>query len=110
MKKRFICECGFSTNNVYEMARHNADNEDAIIWAVRLNEKYSFNLFAFFEELYNIITEGRIDEAQFFLQATGMAFLASMDGGLEELVQEAIVQEEISVMDESLLRILKENK
>jgi len=110
MKKRFTCECGFSTDNVYKMARHNADDEDAIIWAVRLSEEYSFNLFAFLEELYSVLAEGNVDEAKFSLQATGMAFLAAMDGDLEELVREAIVQEELSAMDESLLRILKENK
>ena len=110
MKKRFTCECGFDTDNVYEMARHHVDDDDAVLWVVRLSEKYSFNLFSFLEELYEVITEGNIEEAKFFLQATGMAFLAAMDGDLEELVQEAIVQEELSAMDESLMRILKENK
>ena len=110
MKKRFCCECGFETNNVYEMARHQVDDDEAILWVIRLSEKYSFNLFSFLEEMYSVLEEGNIDEAKFFVQATGMAFLASMDGALDELVQEAIVQEEISVMDESLMRILKENK
>lgn len=110
MKKKFACECGFDTDNVYEMARHQVDDDDAILWVIRLSEKYSFNLFSFLEELYSVITEGDIDEAKFFLQATGMAFLAAMDGDLDNLVQEAIVQEELSVMDESLMRILKENK
>lgn len=110
MKKVFSCECGFQTNNVYQMARHQVDDDDAILWVVRLSEKYSFNLFSFLEELYEVLEEDNVTEAKQFIQATGMAFLAAMDGDLENLVQESIVQEEISVMDESLMRILKENK
>lgn len=110
MKKKFNCECGFETNNVYDMVRHQTDDDDAVLWVIRLSEKYSFNLFSFLEELHSIIEEGDLDEAKFYLQATGMAFFAAMDGELDSLVQEAIVQEEVSAMDESLMRILKENK
>jgi hypothetical protein len=110
LKKKFTCECGFGTDNVYEMARHHSDEDDSILWLVKLSDKYSFNLFSFLDEVYKVVSEGDIEQAKFFLQATGMAFLAAMDGDLEELVQEAIVQEELSAMDESLMRILKERK
>ena len=109
MKKKFNCECGFSTDNIFELGEHHSEDDMEIMWMARLSERYSFNLFPFFSEVYKCIDNGNYEKAKMFLQATGMAFLAAMNGDLEELVDEAIIQEEVSEIDESLKKILMEN-
>lgn len=109
MKKKFNCECGFGTDSIFELGEHHAEDDTEIMWMARLSERYSFNLFPFFAEVYKSIENGNYEKAKMFLQATGMAFLAAMNGDLEELVDEAIIQEEVSEIDESLKKILMEN-
>lgn len=109
MKKKFSCECGFTTNNVFELGEHHADEDMEIMWMARLSEKYSFNMFPFMAEVYRCIESNELDKAKMFLQLTGMAFFAAMSGDLEDLVDEAIIQEEMSEIDDSLKKILMEN-
>ena len=43
------------------------------------------------------------------VQSTTTAFAASALGELDELVEESIVQQELSEMDEDLIKLLKED-
>jgi len=104
MKKEYNCECGYSTENIFDLIRHESDVE--IQWMVRLNESYSFNLFAFFETIYNADS---LDSVKHLISSTTTAFAASALGELDELIEESIVQEEVSEIDEDLIKLLKED-
>lgn len=104
MKKEYNCECGYSTDTVFDLLRH--ESEVQIQWMVRLNDSYSFDIFSFLEALYNIDS---LKDMRQLVQSTTTAFAASALGELDELVEESIVQQELSEMDEDLIKLLKED-
>jgi hypothetical protein len=103
MKKEYNCECGYSTDNIFDLIRHESDVQ--IQWMVRLNDSYSFDIFSFLEALYNLDS---LNDVRQLVQSTTTAFAASALGELDELVEESIVQQELSEIDEDLIKLLKE--
>ena len=104
MKKEYNCECGYGADNIFDLIRHESSVQ--IQWMVRLNDSYSFDIFSFLEALYNIDS---LKDMKQLVQSTTTAFAASALGELDELVEESIVQQELSEMDEDLIKLLKED-
>jgi len=106
----FVCEqaeCDFQSCDIFEFLEHCGIEYG---WGVRLNKRYSFDLFEFLSIL-NVManvgdTEGMYDHVQ---NATLLMINASGDD-LDAFIHEAVVQSEMSSLMEGIEGLLKENE
>jgi hypothetical protein len=102
MNPDFRCGCGEGFYDIFDYLTHDGDQPQ---WMVRLSERYSMNMFELLRQLSDLCND---QESHDVIQAAAVAFFASSIGELEDITTESIIQNEISELDEDLIRLLKE--
>lgn len=104
MTPEFKCGCGDEFDDIFDYLTHDGDEPQ---WMLRLSSRYSMNMFELFKQLNQLADD---QESHDIIQAVALAFHASSMGELDEITTESIIQNEISELDEDLIRLLKEER
>ena len=81
-----------------------------IKWAVRLDKRYSFDLFEFLQILNDIIDVGDLDEAYDHIQSATLLMVNASGDDLHEFIEEAVVRSEMDNVMAGVEGLLKENE
>lgn len=99
-------DCGFSSSDVFEFLQHcNIDFE----WGVRLNKRFSFDLFTFLNLINDLTNRGDLDAIWDAVQSATLMMVNVSDGDLEEFVEEIVVAGEMDDMMSDLEKLLKKD-
>ena len=103
----FVCKKdNFITDNLFEYMNHFGVEYD---WMVRLNPKFSLNLFDFLSEMSNFIDKGMFDEAWEHLQSVVLLLINASGEDFEEFVEEAQVISSSQDMFDQIERFLDDD-
>jgi hypothetical protein len=104
----FSCQddCDFTTCNVFEFLEHCGVEFG---WEVKLNKRYSFDLFTFLQILSQLVDEGDLDGIFDHVQSATTLLINASDDDLEEYIEEAVVASELKDIINGAERLLKDN-
>jgi hypothetical protein len=104
----FSCQddCDFTTCNVFEFLDHCGVEFG---WEVKLNKRYSFDLFTFLQILSQLVDEGDLDGIFDHVQSATTLMINASDDDLEEYIEEAVVASELKDIINGAERLLKDN-
>lgn len=104
----FECEdsCDFKTCDIFEFMDHCGVEFG---WAVKLNKRYSFDLFTFLQLLNDMVEVGDLDAMYDHVQSATLMMVNASEGDLEEFMEESIVESEMGELMTGLERLLKEH-
>ena len=104
----FSCQddCDFTTCNVFEFLDHCGVEFG---WEVKLNKRYSFDLFTFLQILSQLVDEGDLDGIFDHVQSATTLMVNASDDDLEEYIEEAVVASELKDIINGAERLLKDN-
>ena len=101
------CECGFETDDIFEMFEHTEINMQ---WQLKISKDFSFNLYSFFEELNRLARQGNSEEVYDAIQAISyMLYKAAENDNFDAQLKDVFVRKESEELIENLERMLKEN-
>ena len=105
----FSCkdDCDFTTCNVFEFLDHCGVEFG---WDVRLNERYSFDLFTFLQILNVLVDKGDLDAIFDHVQSATTLMINASDDDLEDYIEEAVVASEMKDIINGAERLLKEHE
>lgn len=95
----------FSTENIFEYMHHAGMDFD---WMVKLNRKYSFNMFTFLEQLAWNMSEKNYKQVWHSVQGVALLFVNSSGDDFEEFMKETEVVSSADDMFEQIEDFLKE--
>lgn len=99
--------CDFSTCDLFEFLEHCGVEYE---WGVRLNKRYSFDLFMFLSVLNDITNRGDLDAMYDHIQSAVLLMINASGDELSDFVEETVVQSEMSDVMDGIERLLKENE
>ena len=99
--------CGFSTCDLFEFMDHCGVEYK---WAVRLNKRYSFDLFEFLKILSDTIDADDLGAAFDHVQSATLLMVNASGDDLYEFVEEAVVRSEMDNVMAGVEGLLKENE
>lgn len=103
----FVCKKDdFKTDNLFEYMDHFGVEYD---WMVRLNPKFTLNLFAFLNEMSTFLDEGDIDVAWEHLQSVVLLLINASGEDFDEFIEEAQVIAGSAEMLDQIERYLDDN-
>jgi hypothetical protein len=104
----FSCQddCDFTTCNVFEFLEHCGVEFG---WEVKLNKRYSFDLFTFLQILSQLVDDGDLDGIFDHVQSATTLMINASDDDLEEYIEEAVVASELKDIINGAERLLKDN-
>ena len=104
----FRCEdkCSFATADIFEFMDHCGIEFG---WQVRLNKRFSFDLYTFLGLLNDTVNKGDLDDAWTIIQDATLMMVNTSEGDLEEFVEETVVASEMNNMMSDLERLLKKD-
>jgi hypothetical protein len=105
----FNCEddnCGYTTCNVFEFLDHCGVEFG---WEVKLNKRYSFDLFTFLQILSQLTDDGDLDGIFDHVQSATTLMVNASDNDLEDYIEEAVVASELKDIINGAERLLKDN-
>jgi hypothetical protein len=100
-------DCTFKTKDIFELLDH-MNVEYA--WAVKIDKKYSFDMFEFLAMLNDHIVHGEYEEVGRHIQSAATLFINASNGTVGKFFEETIVQEQLPRMYKELDKILEENE
>ena len=100
-------DCDFRTCDLFEFMYHCVVE---FKWAVRLDKRYSFDLFEFLQILNDIIDVGDLDEAYDHIQSATLLMVNASGDDLHEFIEEAVVRSEMDNVMAGVEGLLKENE
>lgn len=100
-------KCDFSTSDLFEFMEH-CGVEYA--WKVRLNKRYSLDLFEFFDILNSLTDVGDLDGIYDHVQSATLLLINASGDELEDFIEESVVQSEMSQVMDGIERLLRENE
>lgn len=104
----FACKkCDYATDNLYNYMDHFGVEYD---WMVKLNPRYSFNLFTFLQEMTYLVEEKDLGEAWGLLQSVVLMLINASGEDFDEFVEESEVILGTQSMFEQLERFMNDNK
>jgi hypothetical protein len=99
-------KCDFATCDLFEYMEHCGVEYE---WGVRLNKRYTFDLFQFLSILNNLTNVGDLDAMYDHVQSAVLLLVNASGDELEDFIEETVVQSEMSEVMEGLERLLKDN-
>jgi len=85
----FVCQKdNFKTDNLFTYLDHFGVEYD---WMIRLNPRFSLNLFGFLSEMAYFINEHRLDEAWEHIQSVTLLMINASGEDFDEFIEEAQV-------------------
>lgn len=106
----FVCEqsdCNYITCDIFDFLDHCGVEYG---WGVRLNKRYSFDLFEFLSILNDMADAGDVEGIYDHVQNATLMMVNASGDDLDEFIQEAVVQSEMSSIMEGIEGLLKENE
>jgi hypothetical protein len=105
----FSCQddCDFTTCNVFEFLDHCGVEFG---WEVKLNKRYSFDLFTFLKILNELVDQGDLDGIFDHVQSATTLMVNASDDELEDYIEEAVVASEMKDIINGAERLLKDNE
>ena len=98
--------CEFATCDLYEFMEHCGVEYE---WGVRLNKRYTFDLFKFLDILNDLTNVGDLDAMYDHIQSATLLMINASGDELEDFIEESVVQSEMSEVMDGIERLLKEN-
>lgn len=103
----FVCKKDdFETDNLFSYMEHFGVEYD---WMVRLNPKFTLNLFSFLSEMANLLDTGEIDAAWDHLQSVVLLLINASGEDFDEFIEEAQVIAGSADMLDQIERYLDDN-
>lgn len=99
-------KCDFATCDLFEYMEHCGVEYE---WGVRLNKRYTFDLFQFLSILNDLTNVGDLDAMYDHVQSAVLLLVNASGDELEDFIEETVVQSEMSEVMEGLERLLKDN-
>lgn len=99
-------KCDFSTCDLYEFMEHCGVEYE---WGVKLNKRYTFDLFMFLNRLNELTNIGDLDGIYDHVQSATLLLINASGDELEDFVEESIVQSDMEEVLDGIERLLKEN-
>ena len=99
-------KCEFTTCDLYEFMEHCGIEYE---WGVRLNKRYTFDLFHFLSILNDLTNIGDLDAMYDHIQSATLLLINASGDELEDFIEESVVQSEMSEVMDGIERLLKEN-
>lgn len=99
-------DCKFVTCDLFEFMEH-CGVEYA--WAVKLDKRYSFDLFEFLSILNNLVNIGDLDAIYDHVQSATLLMINASGDELQDFIEETVVQTEMEEVLNGIERLLKEN-
>ena len=99
-------DCNFITCDIFDFMEHCGVEYK---WGVRLNKRFSFDLFEFLSIMSEIIDAGDLDSAYDHIQSATLLMVNASGDDLEEFIEEAVVQTEMDGIMMGIEGILREN-
>lgn len=104
----FICKKdNFRTGNIFDYMEHYGVEYD---WMVRLNPRYTFNLFTFLNEINSLILKADFEEAYTLVQSVSLMMVNASGEDFDEFVEEAEVIAGTQEMFDQLERFLDDGR
>lgn len=104
----FVCKKDdFKTDNLFAYMEHFGVEYD---WMIRLNPRFSLNLFTFLSEMAYLLNEDKIDEAWEHLQSVTLLMVNASGEDFDDFIEEAQVIAGTEDMFEQLERYLNDNE
>lgn len=104
----FICrKDDFKTENLFKYLDHFGVEYD---WMVKLNPRYSFNLFTFLQEVTGFIEDEDYSEVWNLIQSVTLMLINASGEDFDEFVMESEVIAGTQNMFEQLERFMNDNK
>ena len=100
-------DCDFVTCDLFEFMEHCGVEYS---WNVRLNKRYSFDLFLFLDMLNNLTNIGDLDAIYDHVQSAVLLLINASGDELEDFMEESVVQSEMSDVMDGIERLLKEHE
>jgi len=100
-------DCNFVTCDLFEFMEHCGVEYK---WQVRLNKRFSFDLFEFLAILNEIVDAGDLDSAYDHIQSATLLMVNASGDDLEEFIEEAVVLSEMDGIMNGIEGILRENE
>lgn len=91
----YTCEaddCDFATVDVFDFLDHIGVDFD---WAVRLNKRYSFDLFEFLYTLSHYTDMGDLDAIYDHVQSAALLMVNASGPDIDEFIEESVVATEM---------------
>ena len=99
--------CDFITCDLFEFMEHFGVEYE---WGVRLNKRYSFDLFTFLSILNDITNQGDLDAIYDHVQSATLLMINASGDELSDFIEESVVQSEMTEVMDGIERLLKENE
>ena len=80
-----------------------------LTWGVRLNKRFSFDLFTFLSLINDLTNRGDLDGLWDAVQSATLMMVNVSDGDLEEFVEEIVVAGEMDDMMSDIEKLLKKD-
>jgi hypothetical protein len=104
---KFVCKADdFRTDNLFTYMDHFGVEYD---WMVRLNHKFTLNLFSFLSEMAYFLNEDKIDDAWEHLQSVTLLLINASGEDFDEFIEEAQLIAGSVEMFEQIERYLDDN-
>lgn len=100
-------DCDFSTCDLFDFMEHCGVEYS---WNVKLNKRYSFDLFTFLDLLNQMANVGDLDALYDHIQSATLLMINASGDELEDFLEESIVQSEMSDIMDGVERLLKNNE
>lgn len=99
--------CDFITCDLFEFMEHCGVEYE---WGVRLNKRYTFDLFMFLSILNEITNKGDLDAIYDHIQSATLLMINASGDELSDFIEETVVQSEMTDVLDGIERLLKENE
>lgn len=100
-------ECSFKTKDIFELLEHmNVEYS----WAVKIDKKYSFDMFEFLAMLNDHILHNEYEDVRRHIQSAAILFINASNGTASKFFEETIVREQLPEMFKEIDKILEENE
>lgn len=97
-------QCGFITKDVFKWIEH---SNLEYSWSVRLDKRYSFDMYDFLYILNDLLQHNEIDEGIKHVQQATVLFINAANDEMKGFIEESVVRQEMPNMMSEITDILK---
>ena len=99
-------KCGFNTTDLFEFMQHCGVEYE---WAIRLNKRYTFDVFKFLEILNDITNAGDLDAIYDHVQSATLLMVNASGDELTDFIEETMIQSGMPDVMDGIEKLLKDN-
>jgi hypothetical protein len=104
----FECDdCNYSTCDIFKFLEHTGVEFG---WGVRLNKRFSFDMFQFLKALSEFIEDDDLEGAYDHVHSATLLMVNASGDDLDDFIEEAVVQSSMDEIYQDIEGMLKENE